>query len=81
MSEYFKCDVSDEPSTPDNGCDCETCQAYRQARADILSDFSDWSGGFTPDECDQLQLRVFAEHAADYRFSEEEVLTLLRNAQ
>jgi hypothetical protein len=44
----------------------------------ILADFTTWSGGFDPAECDDDQVRAYADASRDHRFSEIQVLSVLR---
>lgn len=43
----------------------------------ILTDFTEWSGGFTPDECEWQQLKTYAELASNRYFAANDVLDYL----
>lgn len=48
-------------------------------KEEILEDFKNWSGGFTPDQCpergfDECTHQSYIEHALDHKFKEKEEL-------
>ena len=46
-------------------------------KADIIEDFTEWSGGFTPDECEHERIRQYIEYAMDANLDEDAVSDFL----
>ncbi len=44
-----------------------------EIKAEILADFSEWSGGFTPNEVEPERIRIYARFTLDRKYDEDTV--------
>ena len=49
-------------------------------KEELLDDFREWSGGFTPDECDD-QITVYLDYALPYGVNREDAEKLLESEE